>query len=55
MPSSYHELRDEEDFERVAMSVLDYMLKDYEVYPSEDFDDQIIYDNLIYPETEHVR
>ncbi len=53
-PSSYSELRNEDDFERVTMCVLDYILKDIKLYPQEDFDYTIVYNNLVYPTKETV-
>lgn len=51
-PTSYHELKNEEDFERVVMCVLDYLLDGFEDSPQYYFENGIVYDNLIYPKTE---
>jgi hypothetical protein len=50
-PSSYWELMREEDFERMVMCVLDYLLKDSEEDPMY-WDNlyEIVCNNLIYPE-----
>jgi hypothetical protein len=49
-PSSYGQLISEDDTERVVMCILEYLLKDDEQFPLQDFDSyEIIYNNLIYP------
>lgn len=49
-PSNYRELVHEEDIERVVMCVVDYLLREYEWEPMYEFDYEIIYRNLIYPD-----
>jgi len=45
-PSSYYQLVNEDDEERVVMCCIDYMLRDYDDIPFLDFNYEVVYNNI---------
>lgn len=42
----YHETNDDTDIERFVMCIIDFMLKDFDENPYDDFDSSIVYEHL---------